>query len=182
MYVCENKPSSLQIMKPKQLAADLAGYPNMVVIYLGMTHDSFKGLRTILKVGPQIDKAVAAKPDGLLLHENLYFGFFPLHVGMRQYWRDFESMEKWTRSLPHQQWWKDFLKDPQGTSFWHEAYCMKGGMEGVYLNMDAVGFMQFAPKVEKAGRMFSSRDRLHLQSDTPMPAPVYTEKELKDMP
>lgn len=168
-------------MKPIQLAANLADYPNLVVIYLGMTHDSFKGLRTIGKIGPQIQKAVDAKPDGLLLHERLFYGFFPLHVGMRQYWRDFESMEHWTRSLPHQTWWKDFLKDPQGTQFWHEAYCMKGSMEGVYLNIDNIGFLQFAPRTEKIGRMFSSRDRLNLKTDMPMPAPVYTEADLREM-
>ncbi|WP_428655671.1 monooxygenase family protein [Runella sp.] len=168
-------------MKPTQLAPDLSEYPNLVVIYLGMTHNSFKGLRTIMKLGPQIDKAVSAKPEGLLHHENLYFGFMPLHVAMRQYWKDFESMERWTRALPHQQWWKDFLKDPQGTRFWHEAYCMKGGMEGVYLDIDNVGFLQFAPKVEKKGRMFSSRDRLDLKTNTPMPAPIYTEKDLENM-
>ncbi|QJW90545.1 DUF4188 domain-containing protein [Spirosoma taeanense] len=168
-------------MKPVQLAADLDSYPNLVVIYLGMTHDSFKGLRTMFKIGPQIQKAVDAKPEGLLRHEQLFFGFAPLHLGMRQYWRDFESMENWTRALPHQGWWKDFMKDPQGTRFWHEAYCMKGGMEGVYLNIDNVGFLQFAPKVEKAGRMFSSRDRLNLKSDTPMPTPVYTEADLKKL-
>ncbi|GAB4033916.1 monooxygenase family protein [Spirosoma gilvum] len=168
-------------MKPIQLAADLAEYPNLVVIYLGMTHSSFKGLRAMMKLGPQIQKAVEAKPDGLLQHEQFFFSLLPLHLGMRQYWRDFESMERWTRSLPHQTWWKDFLKDPQGTRFWHEAYCMKGGMEGVYLNIDSIGFLQFAPNVAKKGGMFSSRDRLNLKSETPMPAPVYTENDLEGM-
>ncbi|UFH56260.1 monooxygenase family protein [Spirosoma sp. KNUC1025] len=168
-------------MKPTQLAANLADYPNLVVIYLGMTHESFRGLRTLLKLGPQIQKAVAAKPDGLLCHEQMVFSVFPLHLGMRQYWRDFESMEQWTRSLPHQTWWKDFLKDPRGTQFWHEAYCMQGGMEGVYLNIDTIGFLQFAPQVEKKGRMFSSRDRLNLKTQVPMPDPIYTENDLERM-
>jgi hypothetical protein len=58
---------------------------------------------------------------------------------------------------------------------------MKGGMEGVYLNIENIGFLQFAPKVEKRGRMFSSRDRLALKTDTSMPAPIYTEKDLDEM-
>ena len=56
---------------------DLSAYPDLVVIYLGMRVNQVKGLWTFFSFGPKIAKAVAAKPDGLLLHENLYFGFFP---------------------------------------------------------------------------------------------------------
>jgi hypothetical protein len=31
----------------------------------------------------------------MLLHENLLFSLLPPHAGMRQYWRDFESLERW---------------------------------------------------------------------------------------
>jgi signal transduction histidine kinase len=41
---------------------------------------------------------------------------------MRQYWRDFESLERWTRTEPHRDWWKQFLRDTGGTGFWHELY------------------------------------------------------------
>jgi pimeloyl-ACP methyl ester carboxylesterase len=40
---------------------------------------------------------------------------------MRQYWRDFDSLERWARSLPHKAWWQEFLRDSGGTGFWHEA-------------------------------------------------------------
>jgi hypothetical protein len=46
---------------------------------------------------------------------------------MRQYRRDFASLERWTRELPHMQRWKDFLNDMGGTGFWHETYRMRGG-------------------------------------------------------
>jgi hypothetical protein len=36
----------------------------------------------------------------VLLHEDLIWSLFPPHVGMRQYWRDFDSLESWTRSGP----------------------------------------------------------------------------------
>lgn len=42
---------------------------------------------------------------GLLLHENLLFSLMPPHGGIRQYWRDFESLERWARSEPHRIWW-----------------------------------------------------------------------------
>src|ERR1700755_2037176 len=97
--------------KIHRATVDLSAYPDLVVIYLGMRAEAFRGLFRIAKLGPQIQKSVAAKPDGLLHHEQLFFGLFPLHVGMRQYWRDFESLEKWVRTMPHQGWWVDFLKD-----------------------------------------------------------------------
>ena len=76
---------------------DLSEFADLVVVYLGMRANSWRGLGTVLAFGPRIRKAVDAKPDGLLLHENLFYGLFPLHVGMRQYWRDLAALEKWTR-------------------------------------------------------------------------------------
>src|SRR5947209_13712263 len=55
-----------------------------------------------------------------------------MHVGMRQYWRDANSLLEWTRSDPHRQWWQSFLKDSGGTGFWHETSFPRGGIEAVY--------------------------------------------------
>ncbi len=138
---------------------DLSAYPNLVVIYLGMCVNAWTGIKTVFGLGPQIAKAVADKPDGLLLHEDLFFSL--RHVGMRQYWRDFESMEAWTRSLPHRQWWQQFLRDSGGTGFWHEAYFIRGGIEGIYDDVAA-----------PVGPMFSARQRLHLGGEAVQPVPV----------
>ena len=79
-----------------------------------------------------------------------------------QYWRDFESLETWSRStLPHQKWWKDFLRDPAGTGFWHETYFRRGGFEAIYDDVPVpVGMMHFAPNQPARGPMFSARQRL----------------------
>ena len=90
---------------------DLSQYPNLVVVYLGMRVNRLTGLKTLFGFGPQISNSVAAQPDGLLLHENFLFSFFPVHAGMRQYWRDMESLLAWTRSEPHRLWWKNLLSD-----------------------------------------------------------------------
>ena len=50
---------------------DLSGYPDLVVIYLGMRLNALAGLKTLFGFGPKIAASVDAKPDGLLLHENL---------------------------------------------------------------------------------------------------------------
>jgi hypothetical protein len=79
---------------PDRTTVDLSQYPDLVVIYLGMRVKSLRGLKTLLSFGPKISASVDAQPDGLLLHENLVFSLFPPHAGMRQYWRDFESLER----------------------------------------------------------------------------------------
>src|SRR5262245_12718111 len=108
---------------------DLSRYPDLVVIYLGMRVNRPAGLKPLLGFGPKIQDAVGRRPDGLLLHEDLLFSLVPPHLGMRQYWRDFESLERWARSEPHRQWWQTFVRNSGGTGFWHETYCLRGGIE-----------------------------------------------------
>ncbi len=79
---------------------DLSGYPDLVVIYLGTRVNRLTGMKTLLGFGPNISSSDAAKPEGLLRHENVIYFLFPMHVGMRQYWQDPESLLKWTRSDP----------------------------------------------------------------------------------
>lgn len=164
--------------KVNRATVDLSAYPNLVVIYLGMRVTSLRGLKTLAQFGPRIKAAVDQKPDGLLLHENLIFSLLPLHAGMRQYWRDFESLEVWARSLPHRNWWQSFLRDSGGTGFWHETYFMRGGMEAVYDNLcEPLGFMRFAPTRPARGPMFSARRRAGLAGE-PSLKPGIAEEDL----
>jgi hypothetical protein len=159
--------------KVKRVTVDLGPYPDLVVIYLGMRVNSVRGLGTLLRFGRRIQASVEAKPEGLLVHENLIYSLFPPHFGMRQYWRNFESLEKWTRATPHQSWWQEFLRDPGGTGFWHEAYFIRGGMEAIYDNMPAsLGFSQFAPQAPARGPMFSARKRAGMGGEATGAAPV----------
>jgi len=83
---------------------------------------------------------------------------------MRQYWRDFDALERWARSLPHQEWWGRFLRDPGGTGFWHETYFLRGGIEAIYADVpDSLGLLAFAPAVPARGSLFSARQRARLQ-------------------
>lgn len=153
---------------------DLSAYPDLVVIYLGMRVRTLRGLWTLLGLGPPIDRAGAERPDGLLHYENrIVYGLFPPHLGMRWYWRDFESMEAWARSETHRAWWRKFLRDSGGTGFWHETYSMRGGMEAMYNDVagQPVGFQAFAPSVAAEGPMFSSRGRLGVLGDAPGATP-----------
>jgi Domain of unknown function (DUF4188) len=163
--------------RPDRTTADLSAYPDLVVIYLGMRVNSLRGLKTFISFGPKIRQAVDAKPDGLLLHENMVYSLFPLHGGMRQYWRDFDSLERWARSLPHQQWWQHFLRDRGGTGFWHETYFRGGDVESVFIDMPSTGLTKFAPVTPARGSLFSARRRLGLREGNE-PPPGLSEAEV----
>jgi len=159
--------------KVHRRTVDLSAYPDLVVIYLGMRVNRLAGIKTLFGFGPRIANSVAARPDGLLLHENFLFSMFPPHAGMRQYWRDFDSLERWARSDPHREWWRRFIRDSGGTGFWHETYFMRGGMEAVYDDMVArTGLLAFAPEQPARGRLFSARTRAGVAGASTIAAPL----------
>jgi hypothetical protein len=159
--------------KVERRSVDLSVYPDLMVVYLGLRVNAFAGVKTLLGLGPRIADSVKAQPDGLLLHEDILFSLFPLHVGMRQYWRDYETLESWTRSEPHRKWWKNFLRDSGGTGFWHETYALRGGFEAIYDDMpQPIGMMKFAPLQAARGSAFSARQRLRREGAETSPAPA----------
>jgi hypothetical protein len=162
--------------KVNRQTVDLSSFPELVVMYLGMRVNRITGLKTLLGFGPKITDSTAAQPDGLLLHENVIYSLFPMNVGMRQYWRDMDTLLAWSRSEPHKTWWINFLRDSGGTGFWHETYLMKGGMEAVYDDLPKpIGFMKFAPIQPARGPMFGSAQRARRGTSGD---PVVSEKEL----
>src|SRR5215813_3317455 len=147
--------------KVNRRTVDLSAYPELVVIYLGMRVNRLTGLKTLFGFGPKISNSAKAQPVGLLLHEPIVYSLFPMHVGMRQYWRDMDSLLTWSRSEPHREWWKNFLRDSGGTGFWHETYLMRGGIEAIYDDVQApVGMMKFAPLKAARGAMFGAAHRV----------------------
>jgi hypothetical protein len=162
--------------KVNRQTVHLSSYPDLVVMYLGMRVNRITGLKTLLGFGPKIAGSAAAQPDGLLLHENVIYSLFPMNVGMRQYWRDMDTLLAWSRFEPHRTWWITFLRDSGGTGFWHETYFMKGGMEAVYDDVPKpIGFMRFAPIQPARGPMFGSAQRASRGAGSD---PVVSEKEL----
>ncbi len=57
--------------------------------------------------------------------------------------RSVTSLERWARSLPHKQWWQQFLHDRGGTGFWHETYFRGGQIESVYIDMPSTGLVRW---------------------------------------
>ena len=162
--------------KVNRRTVDLSQYPGLVVVYLGMRVNRMTGLKTLFGFGPKISASAEAQPQGLLAHEVFLFSLFPPHAGIRQYWRDMQSLLTWTRSAPHREWWMAFLKNSGGTGFWHETYTLQGGMEAIYDDVpEPIGFMKFAPVVEARGPMFGAAARSHQATVT---EPVLSETEL----
>lgn len=83
------------------------------------------------------------------------------HLGIRQCWRDAESLGRFTRDTPHAVWWRDFLRYTQGCGFWHEAYHARGGIEAIYVGMpECPGLGGFAPIRPPVGPFMSSNGRI----------------------
>src|SRR4029453_11644068 len=101
----------------RRQTVDLTEYPELVVVYLGMEAKTLSGVRTLVSFGPKIKRAVEARPDGLLFHQLFLFSFLPLHAGIRQYWRDFDALERWVRAAPHRDWWRNLLRGGSGPPF-----------------------------------------------------------------
>ena len=148
--------------------------PDLVVIYLGMRVNTLTGIKTVLGFGPNINNSVSAKPARPAPARTDYLFRLSHAPGMRQYWRDFESLERWSRSEPHMLWWKQFLRDSGGTGFWHETYFMRGGMEAIYDDLPKpVGFSAFAPRSRRAAPC--SRPARALKAGDRKPCPPMSE-------
>ena len=158
---------------------DLSAYPDLVVIYLGIPVRRPRGMLRLFGLEPQIQKSWTEQPDGLLLHEDFIWSLIPPHAGMRQYWRDLDSLERWSHSEPHKLWWQQYLRDSGGTGLWHETYFMGGGMEAVYDDLPRpIGFQAFAPTVAARGSAFSARRRLRREGAEAPPPEGRSEAEL----
>ena len=143
-------------------SVDLSGYPDLVVVYLGYRAKNLKGVRDLLRIGRGLRIVKRNPPEGLLSHEDLWFGF--MHPGFRQYWRDFESLEVFTRAQQHAAWWRDFARHAGDGGIWHETYRMRGGMEAIYSGVPPIGFARFAPDLVPTGPFMTARQRVEGRS------------------
>ena len=140
-------------------SVDVSEFPDLVMIMLGFRPRGWRGLLAMRKIGPGLSQIARDRPDGLLAHESMWFS--PRHFGFRQYWRDYDSLERFTRSEPHAQWWRSIRELSAGAGFWHETYHARGGVEGVYVAMPhPIGLQHFAPKRSPIGPLMSARARI----------------------
>ena len=144
---------------PKRQSVDLSQYPDLVMIMLGFRLRGWRGLLALRRIGPGLNQMARERPEGLLGHESMMFSLF--HFGFRQYWCDFDSLERFTRSEPHADWWRRIRALSAGAGFWHETYHARGGVEALYVAMpEPVGLQRFAPERQPVGPFLSARARV----------------------
>ena len=140
-------------------SVDLTGFPDLVMIMLGFRLRGWRGLLAMRRIGPALDRIARERPDGLLAHEGMMFSLS--HIGFRQYWRDLDALERFTRSEPHADWWRRIRELSAGAGFWHETYHARGGVETLYVAMPApVGLQHFAPERRPVGPFMTARSRM----------------------
>ncbi|KTQ95351.1 hypothetical protein NS226_12510 [Aureimonas ureilytica] len=155
--------------KPKRQSVDLSAYPDLVMVLLGFQVQGWRGVPALLRIGRGLRALRDRAPDGLLWDQQFIYGWN--HVGIRQYWRDPDSLERFTRAEPHSLWWRDFLRDAQNCGFWHEAYHARGGVEAIYVNLPRPGGLAaFAPERAPVGPFMTSRDRVRADAEARRPA------------
>ena len=145
-------------------SVDLSAYPDLVVVYLGYRVSRLRSARQLFRIGKGLASVKSNPPPGLLAHETVFFGL--LHPGFRQYWRDFESLEAFTRAPTHKGWWSEFARNPDG-GIWHETYRIRGGMEAIYSGVPPMGFASFAADRTPVGPFMSARQRLGTHGAAP---------------
>ncbi len=61
-----------------------------------------------------------ARDEGLLLNRPLMSPEGPL---LLQYWRSYDTLDRWARRQPHSRWWRWLLENiGKGIGFYHEIY------------------------------------------------------------
>lgn len=144
---------------PDRQSVDLSGYPDLVMIMLGFRLRGWRGLPALRQIGAGLNQIARERPDGLLAHESMVFSL--THFGFRQYWRDLDALEAFTRSEPHADWWRRVRELSAHAGFWHETYHAKGGVEALYVAMPApVGLQHFAAERRPVGPFMSARSRV----------------------
>ena len=149
-----------------------------VVFLIGMRINRFfafrKWIPTALAMGPMLRTLFQHPEKGFLGGELI---FYWRGVGLIQYWRSFEDLEKFARNRedPHLRAWQRFNKaigTDGSVGIWHETYLVEPGRyEAVYGNMPVFGLASATKHVPAVGRRETARRRLGGENEPAVPTP-----------
>ncbi|HAU21904.1 MAG TPA: DUF4188 domain-containing protein [Erythrobacter sp.] len=149
-----------------RMTADFSG--PLVVFVIGMRINHFhkfgKWWPVFKSMRPMIEELSRNPDSGFLGNEFLLAGI--RQVCLIQYWRDFDSLERYARARDEKHWpaWVDFNKriGSDGTvGIYHETYAVPaGGYEVVYGNMPPWGLGKVAGLVPATGNRNEARERM----------------------
>jgi len=151
--------------------ADFSG--PVTVFIIGMRINSFlkigKWWPVFKSMGPMIEELARNKDSGFLGTE--YALCSPRQIMLLQYWKDFDSLERYARSKDEKHWpaWVAFNRNigSDGTvGIFHETYVVQGGAyETVYGNIPSFGLGKVAGLVDATGSRNEARDRMRVGRD-----------------
>jgi Domain of unknown function (DUF4188) len=149
-----------------------------VVFLIGMRINRFfafrKWIPTALAMGPMLRTLFQHPEKGFLGGELI---FYWRGVGLIQYWRSFEDLEKFARNRedPHLRAWQRFNKaigSDGSVGIWHETYLVEPGRyEAVYGNMPVFGLASATKHIPAVGRRETARRRLGGENEPAVPTP-----------
>lgn len=147
-----------------RFSADVEG--DFVVFLIGMRFNKPARVRSWLPVVtamPKMLKVLDQHPELGCLGYQQWFGRTTMMV---QYWRDFESLNRFARDrdLPHLEPWRRFNRlvgASENVGIWHETYRVRAGeYEVIYGNMPAFGLAKATRHVPVGQRGQSAAGRL----------------------
>ena len=149
-----------------RFTADIEG--DFVVFLLGMRFNKpwlvHKWLPVVTAMPPML-KVLDRHPELGCLGYQQWLGRTTVMV---QYWRDFESLNRFARdaTLPHLEPWRRFnrrIRDSGDVGIFHETYRVRAGeYEAIYGNMPVFGLAAASAHVPVARRGQSAAGRLGL--------------------
>jgi hypothetical protein len=162
-----------------RFTADVEG--DFVVFLIGMRVNNLLNVRgwgPVAAAMPKMLKMIDRHPELGCLGYHQWVGRTTM---MLQYWRDFESLDRFARdeSLPHLEPWRRFnkaLRHASGVGVWHETYQVRADdYEVIYTNMPAFGLAKATTHVPLAKRGQSAAARIGASAvdspAVPPPAP-----------
>ncbi|MEA2514216.1 MAG: hypothetical protein QOJ59_3703 [Thermomicrobiales bacterium] len=112
--------------------AHLWEQPTLCVAIFGVQFHTPEGERRYGEsgIGEEMFPALeAAKSEGFLHQQQLMAEGSGV---LLQYWRSYDELDRWARTLPHMRWWRWLLENAgSDLSFYHEIYQVKTA-EAVY--------------------------------------------------
>ena len=150
---------------PGRFTADTA--EPFVVFLIGMRINKpwafWKWVPTAQAMGPML-KSLSQDPESGFLGGEPFLS--PSGVGLVQYWRSTEDLERFARSPqePHLKAWKRFnqaIGKDGSVGIWHETYRVAAGQyEAIYGNMPRFGLAGATSHVPVGQRGETARERL----------------------
>ena len=137
----------------------------LCLIRLGIQIRKWTAFRFALGLSRAIDvSAIEAIRDQVGLLHSEQFRFNLHHHGVLQYWQSFETLEAWSHSAPHAEWWRmavDRMRTKGDLGIYHETYLVPGAqVESISMNCVPAGLGAFGPTFDAVGPRTTSRDRL----------------------